>query len=394
MRRPTRAAPRWWPSARAARSTSTTRRRRSACSARPGPTATRWSASRCATPTRAVQRVEYSLDADRWRPIYPKDGIADSRLEEFELTIETDTADKAIILRAVDAMNNVATGRAEPRRRAEAVIRPRSASRRGSGSSLTGRAGGRTGGATRGRGARASRARRRRPCRAPSCAPPARPGSRPLAPRRHAPVRTAPARPRRAARESRDLPPAARVVSGVSSSRLRTRPSRVTTAASANTASSRSITPESTSASGFDRGSSMRPSTDTGLRSEPGEAIAPIAGGHRQRLLAQRQRHATPRPRTESTTVAAVAPAAAQTRCRSSNSPCNLLRPGGLPLGVQPRQHVALDPPALLGHPRRHAGAQQRAHVRQPHADRARHAGQPRRCACTATCASMASSPS
>ena len=74
----------------------------------------------------AVQRVEYSLDADRWRPIYPKDGIADSRLEEFELTIETDTADKAIILRALDAMNNVATGRAEPARRAEAVIRRRS----------------------------------------------------------------------------------------------------------------------------------------------------------------------------------------------------------------------------------------------------------------------------
>jgi hypothetical protein len=62
----------------------------------------------------AVQRVEYALDAERWRPIYPKDGIADSRLEEFELTLETDTADKAIILRAVDAMNNVATGRAEP----------------------------------------------------------------------------------------------------------------------------------------------------------------------------------------------------------------------------------------------------------------------------------------
>lgn len=61
-----------------------------------------------------VQRVEYSLDADRWRPIYPRDGIADSRVEEFDLTIETDTADKAIILRAVDAMNNVATGRAEP----------------------------------------------------------------------------------------------------------------------------------------------------------------------------------------------------------------------------------------------------------------------------------------
>ena len=76
-----------------------------------GRTALRFSVSDTDSP---VQRVEYSLDADRWRPLYPKDGIADSRLEEFELTIETDTADKAIILRAVDMMNNVATARAEP----------------------------------------------------------------------------------------------------------------------------------------------------------------------------------------------------------------------------------------------------------------------------------------
>lgn len=61
-----------------------------------------------------VQRVEYSLDADRWRPIYPKDGIADSRVEEFELVLALDAADRAIILRASDAMNNLATGRAEP----------------------------------------------------------------------------------------------------------------------------------------------------------------------------------------------------------------------------------------------------------------------------------------
>ena len=33
----------------------------------------------------AVQRVEYSLDASRWRVIYPKDGIPDSRREEFEV---------------------------------------------------------------------------------------------------------------------------------------------------------------------------------------------------------------------------------------------------------------------------------------------------------------------
>jgi hypothetical protein len=60
-----------------------------------------------------VQRVEYSLDADRWRPLYPRDGIADSRTEEFELTLDQDVSEKAIILRAFDGMNNVATARAE-----------------------------------------------------------------------------------------------------------------------------------------------------------------------------------------------------------------------------------------------------------------------------------------
>jgi hypothetical protein len=61
----------------------------------------------------AVQRVEYSLDSDRWRPIYPKDGISDSSSEAFEVELEADTAARAVVLRAVDAMNNVATARAE-----------------------------------------------------------------------------------------------------------------------------------------------------------------------------------------------------------------------------------------------------------------------------------------
>ncbi len=60
----------------------------------------------------AVQRVEYSIDAERWRPIYPLDGIADSPTESFELVIDAETADKAIVLRATDTMNNVATARA------------------------------------------------------------------------------------------------------------------------------------------------------------------------------------------------------------------------------------------------------------------------------------------
>ena len=36
----------------------------------------------------AVQRVEYSLDASRWRVAYPVDGIPDSRREEFEVSID------------------------------------------------------------------------------------------------------------------------------------------------------------------------------------------------------------------------------------------------------------------------------------------------------------------
>jgi len=59
----------------------------------------------------AIQRMDYSLDATRWRPIYPKDGICDSRLERFELVIDGDSS--GVMLRAMDAMNNVAVARAE-----------------------------------------------------------------------------------------------------------------------------------------------------------------------------------------------------------------------------------------------------------------------------------------
>jgi hypothetical protein len=59
----------------------------------------------------AVQRMDYSLDATKWRPIFPTDGICDSRVEQFELTLEGNAA--GIVLRATDAMGNVATSRAE-----------------------------------------------------------------------------------------------------------------------------------------------------------------------------------------------------------------------------------------------------------------------------------------
>ena len=57
----------------------------------------------------AIQRVEYSLDASRWRVVHPKDGIADSRREEFEVVLEEGEAGRSVIVRVTDAMNNVAT---------------------------------------------------------------------------------------------------------------------------------------------------------------------------------------------------------------------------------------------------------------------------------------------
>ena len=62
----------------------------------------------------AVQRVEYSLDASRWQVIYPKDGIPDSRREEFEVVLGDAENGRNIIIRATDAMNNVATGAIKP----------------------------------------------------------------------------------------------------------------------------------------------------------------------------------------------------------------------------------------------------------------------------------------
>jgi hypothetical protein len=62
----------------------------------------------------AVQKVEYSLDGDRWRPIYPKDGISDSRLEQFELVLDGDGGSRGVVIRATDALNNVSSARGEP----------------------------------------------------------------------------------------------------------------------------------------------------------------------------------------------------------------------------------------------------------------------------------------
>ncbi len=59
-----------------------------------------------------VQKVEYSVEGDRWRVVYPLDGIPDSRVEEFEIDLG-DAQGRAVTVRATDAMNNTATAVAE-----------------------------------------------------------------------------------------------------------------------------------------------------------------------------------------------------------------------------------------------------------------------------------------
>ena len=61
----------------------------------------------------AVQKAEYSLDGDRWQAIYPKDGIPDSRLEQFELSLDEQQETRGVIIRASDALNNLASARGE-----------------------------------------------------------------------------------------------------------------------------------------------------------------------------------------------------------------------------------------------------------------------------------------
>ena len=60
-----------------------------------------------------IQRVEFSQDGLRWRGVFPKDGIADSKEERYELSFEGELSDRGLILRASDAMNNVGTTHVE-----------------------------------------------------------------------------------------------------------------------------------------------------------------------------------------------------------------------------------------------------------------------------------------
>jgi hypothetical protein len=63
-----------------------------------------------------IQRVEFSQDGQRWRTVFPVDGIADSRIEHYELSLEGEIGEHGVTLRATDAMNNVASAQVERRR--------------------------------------------------------------------------------------------------------------------------------------------------------------------------------------------------------------------------------------------------------------------------------------
>jgi hypothetical protein len=59
--------------------------------------------------TSPIKLVEFSEDGQRWRGVFPVDGIADSREEHYELPIEGEMDPRGITLRATDGMNNIST---------------------------------------------------------------------------------------------------------------------------------------------------------------------------------------------------------------------------------------------------------------------------------------------
>jgi len=64
-----------------------------------------------------VQRVEFSQDGQRWRGVFPVDGIADSREEHYELPLDGELDARGLTLRASDTMNNVATAHVDAPRK-------------------------------------------------------------------------------------------------------------------------------------------------------------------------------------------------------------------------------------------------------------------------------------
>lgn len=61
----------------------------------------------------AIQRVEYSLDGVEWRGAFPADGIADSRSEHYEISLDGRLGARGLTVRVIDVMNNVSTAQVD-----------------------------------------------------------------------------------------------------------------------------------------------------------------------------------------------------------------------------------------------------------------------------------------
>ena len=56
-----------------------------------------------------VARVSIHATAAAWTAVFPKDGIADSKTEHYELILDGDVGENGITIRASDSMNNTDT---------------------------------------------------------------------------------------------------------------------------------------------------------------------------------------------------------------------------------------------------------------------------------------------
>jgi hypothetical protein len=61
-----------------------------------------------------IQTVEYSQDGLRWRGAFPVDGLADSRLERYEIRVDGTIGPRELSIRASDSMNNGASAQVRP----------------------------------------------------------------------------------------------------------------------------------------------------------------------------------------------------------------------------------------------------------------------------------------
>ncbi|MFQ5770108.1 MAG: hypothetical protein ACE5HX_06205, partial [bacterium] len=59
-----------------------------------------------------IKTVEYGLNAEQWKLVYPVDGICDSKTEKFEITIESYIKGaNTIVIKAKDALDNIGFGK-------------------------------------------------------------------------------------------------------------------------------------------------------------------------------------------------------------------------------------------------------------------------------------------